>query len=378
MKILTGDYLIVSGLIFFTPFHPFPYLSTPFHTFPYLSIPIRSFQALSIPSISIYFINFINMKIVVLDGYVLNPGDLSWDGFERLGELTVYERTPASEVIKRSVGAEVLITNKTVLDSNVLNVLADLKYIGVLATGYNVVDIEEAKRKGITVTNVPAYSTDSVAQLTFALLLDLTLHVKEQSKGVHDGRWVASKDFSYRDFQLIELSGKTLGIIGFGSIGQKVADIANSFGMNVLSYSRTKTDQSHRQYFKWVSIEELFRQSDVISIHAPLVEATKGLVNLENLQMMKKTAYLINTSRGPVVNESDLAYALNEGMLAGAGLDVLSTEPPQSDNPLLTAKNCIITPHIAWSTFEARQRLMDIAVNNLASWLDGKPVNVVS
>jgi glycerate dehydrogenase len=318
------------------------------------------------------------MKIVVLDGYVLNPGDLSWDEFDKLGELVVYERTSGSEVLKRSEGAAALITNKTVLDSKILNALPELKYIGVLATGFNVVDTDEARRLGIVVTNVPAYSTDSVAQLTFALLLDLTMHVKEQSDSVHNGSWVSSKDFSYRVFPLTELAGKTMGIIGFGSIGQKVADIASAFGMKVICFSRTHTDQAHRPNFSWVNIEELFTKSDVISIHCPLVPATKDLVRMEYLRLMKKTAFLINTSRGPVVNEPDLAEALNSGILAGAGLDVLSTEPPLADNPLLTAKNCIITPHIAWATIEARQRLMKTAADNLAAFINDKPRNVVN
>lgn len=318
------------------------------------------------------------MKIVVLDGYTLNPGDLSWQQLKELGELIVYDRTPANEVINRSEGASALITNKTIIDRSIIISLPQLKYIGVLATGYNVVDIAAAREHGITVTNVPAYSTDSVAQLTFALLLDLTLHARDHSNGVHEGKWVRSEDFSYRDYPLTELAGKTIGIIGFGSIGQKVADIAGAFGMKVAAYSRTRTDQTDRKNFKWVSLDEIFTGSDVVSVHCPLVPDTKELVRIEYLRKMKPSAFLINTSRGPVVNENDLAYALNEGLIAGAGLDVLSTEPPLAGNPLLTAKNCIITPHIAWSTFEARCRLIDTAIGNLASWIKGKPVNVVS
>jgi glycerate dehydrogenase len=318
------------------------------------------------------------MKIVVLDGFTLNPGDLSWDNLKAIGEVVIYDRTSPGEILERSKDAEILFTNKTPLKEETLKSLPSLKYIGVLATGYNVVDIEAAKRKGIVVTNVPSYSTFSVAQLTFALLLELCLHVQRQSDSVSGGKWAASADFSYRDFPLIELAGKTIGIIGFGSIGQSVANIAASFGMNVISFSRTKTDQSHRTNFKWVTKDELFEQADVVSVHCPLVPETKYLVNIVYLKKMKKSAFLVNTSRGPVVTEEDLAYALNNDLIAGAGVDVLSLEPPSPDNPLLKAKNCIITPHIAWATLEARIRLMDIAVNNLIHFLGNNPVNVVS
>jgi len=318
------------------------------------------------------------MKIVVLDGYTLNPGDLSWDNLKAIGEVVIYDRTPSDKILERSNNAEILFTNKTPLKEEILNSLPSLKYIGVLATGYNVVDIEAANRRGIVVTNVPSYSTFSVAQLTFALLLELCLHVQKQSDSVISGKWASSVDFSYRDFPLIELAGKTIGIIGFGSIGQSVANIAAAFGMKVISFSRTKTDQSHRTNFKWVTIDELFEQADVVTVHCPLIPETKGLVNIAHLKKMKKSAFLLNTSRGPVVIEEDLAYALNNDVIAGAGLDVLSLEPPSADNPLLKAKNCIITPHIAWATREARVRLMDIAVNNLTHFLGNKPVNVVS
>lgn len=318
------------------------------------------------------------MKIVVLDGYTLNPGDLSWDNLKALGEVEIYDRTPSDKILERSKDAEILFTNKTPLNEEILNALPSLKYIGILATGYNVIDIEAAKRSGIIVTNVPSYSTFSVAQLTFALLLELCLHVQRHSDSVSGGKWAASADFSYRDFPLIELAGKTIGIIGFGSIGQSVANIAASFGMNVISFSRTQTDQSHRTNFKWVTKDELFEHADVVSVHCPLVPETKGLVNIGYLKKMKKSAFLLNTSRGPVVTEEDLAYALNNDLIAGAGVDVLSLEPPSPDNPLLKAKNCIITPHIAWATLEARKRLMDIAVNNLIHFLGNKPVNVVS
>jgi glycerate dehydrogenase len=318
------------------------------------------------------------MKIVVLDGYTLNPGDLSWDNLKAIGEVVIYDRTPSDKILERSKDAEILFTNKTPLKEEILNVLPSLKYIGVLATGYNVVDIEAAKSRGIVVTNVPSYSTFSVAQLTFALLLELCLHVQRHSDSVLSGKWASSVDFSYRDFPLIELSGKTIGIIGFGSIGQSVANIAASFGMNVISFSRTQTDQSNRTNFKWVTIDELFETADVVSVHCPLVPETKGLVNIGYLKKMKRSAFLLNTSRGPVVIEEDLAYALNNDLIAGAGVDVLSLEPPSADNPLLKTKNCIITPHIAWATREARVRLMDIAVNNLTHFLGNTPVNVVS
>jgi glycerate dehydrogenase len=318
------------------------------------------------------------MKIVVLDGYTLNPGDLSWDNLKALGDVVIYDRTSPDRILERSNNAEILFTNKTPLTEEILNALPSLKYIGVLATGYNVVDIEAAKRRGIVVTNVPSYSTFSVAQLTFALLLELCLHVQQHSDSVLSGKWASSIDFSFRDFPLIELAGKTIGIIGFGSIGQSVADIAAAFGMKVISFSKTKTDQSHRKNFKWVTINELFQEADVVTVHCPLVPETKGLVSIAYLKKMKKSAFLLNTSRGPVVVENDLAYALNNDLIAGAGIDVLSLEPPAADNPLLKAKNCIITPHIAWATKEARIRLMDIAVNNLTRFLGDTPVNVVS
>ena len=318
------------------------------------------------------------MKIVVLDGYTLNPGDLSWDGLKGIGDVIIYDRTPPDKILERSRDAEILFTNKTPLSEDTLNVLPSLRYIGVLATGYNIIDIEAAKKKGITVTNVPAYSTLSVAQLTFALLLELCLHVQKHSDSVFDGKWADSKDFSYRDYSLVELAGKTIGIIGFGSIGRNVADIAAAFGMNVFGFSRSQTNQSHRSNFKWVSLDELFEHADVVSVHCPLVPETKGLVNLRYLKKMKKTAFFLNTSRGPVVVEEDLVYALNNDLIAGAGIDVLSSEPPSRDNPLLTAKNCIITPHIAWATREARIRLMNITVSNLSGFLNNMSVNVVS
>lgn len=318
------------------------------------------------------------MKIIVLDSHTLNPGDLSWEGLHKLGEVVLYDRTPSDKILERSIGAEVLITNKTPLLRETINKLPDLRYIGVLATGYNVVDIEAAKKRNITVTNVPAYSTMSVAQLVFAFILELCHHVQRHSDSVMNGKWAQSPDFSYSEFPLIELSGKTLGIIGFGTIGKKVADIATVFGMNIIASSRSQTDQSERKNFRWGQVEEVLEQADIVSIHCPLLPQTRGLINAGSLKRMKGTAFLINTSRGPVVVEQDLADALNNDIIAGAGIDVLSAEPPSKDNPLFTAKNCLITPHIAWATKEARIRLMDVAVNNVAAFIDGKPVNVVN
>ncbi|MEA5403774.1 D-2-hydroxyacid dehydrogenase [Arcicella sp. DC2W] len=318
------------------------------------------------------------MKIVVLDGFTLNPGDLTWDGLEALGALTIYERTSPEEILERSEGAEIILTNKTPINATVISALKSLKYIGVLATGYNVVDIEAAKNQGIIVTNVPAYSTDSVVQLTFALILELTLHAQKHSDAVREGKWANSKDFCFWDFPLMELAGKTIGIIGFGSIGQKVADVATAFGMKVIGHSRRQTDQSHRNNFKWESISTLLAESDFISIHCPLTAETQGLINRDNLQKMKRSAFLINTSRGPIVVEEDLAEALNNNIIAGAGIDVLSVEPPQKNNPLFTAQNCIITPHIAWATKEARTRLMGIATENILAYQSGNPKNIVN
>ena len=318
------------------------------------------------------------MKIVILDGYTLNPGDLSWDELKQSGDVEIYDRTPQEKVVERAKDAEVVFTNKTPLGEDLLKQLPRLKFIGVLATGYNVINIEVAKQQGIVVSNVPGYGTPSVVQMTFALLMELTLHVQHHSNTVREGKWSASKDFCYWDYPLVELANKTLGIIGFGDIGGKVADVATAFGMSIIGNSRTQTDQSHRKNFRWVSVTELLEQSDVVSIHCPLTPETKGLINKENLQLMKPSAYLLNTSRGPVIVDHDLADALNNDVIAGAGIDVLSTEPPPAGNPLFTAKNCIITPHIAWATKEARSRLMDITVNNLNAFLKGEPVNVVS
>ncbi len=317
------------------------------------------------------------MKIVVLDGYTLNPGDLSWESLADAGELTVYDRTPPGLVVPRSEGAEIVLTNKTILGADILKKLTDLKYVGVLATGYNVINVAEARKLGITVTNIPAYSTDSVAQLTFALILELCFHVKDHSDSVKAGKWTGSMDFTFREYPLTELASKTLGIIGFGNIGKKVSEIAIAFGMNVIAFSRTVSNEPDRKNFSWANLTDLFSVSDFVSIHCPLTPETTGLINAERLRLMKKTSFLINTSRGPIIIEKDLADALNNGLIAGAGLDVLSVEPPSADNPLLNAKNCIITPHIAWATFEARSRLMKTAVENVKAFLSGSPLNVV-
>ena len=318
------------------------------------------------------------MKIVVLDGYTLNPGDLSWEGLRKIGDVTVYDRTPEDKIVERAAEAEVIYTNKTPLNEAVLKQLNSLKFIGVLATGYNVVDTDAARDCGIVVTNIPNYGTNSVVQMTFALLLELCHHVQRHSDSVMQGNWSQSADFCFWDYPLVELSGKTMGIIGFGNIGSKVADIATVFGMNIIANSKPETDESHRKNFKWADVAQLLEQSDVVSIHCPLFPDTKGLINKENLKLMKTSAFLLNTSRGPIVVDEDLAEALNNGWIAGAGIDVLSVEPPSRDNPLFTAKNCIITPHIAWATKEARTRLMDIAVNNLSAFVEGKPINVVN
>ncbi|MFZ4100493.1 MAG: D-2-hydroxyacid dehydrogenase [Sphingobacterium thalpophilum] len=318
------------------------------------------------------------MKLVVLDGYTLNPGDLSWDGIKKIGNLEVHDRTPESLILERCKGAEIIFTNKTPLRESVLSQLPELKYIGVLATGYNVVDVDYAKTRGIAVANIPGYGTASVVQMTFALLLELCQHVQSHSDSVRKGDWAASPDFCYWNYPLIELEGKSIGIIGFGSIGQKVADIATAFGMNIIGFSRTRSDQSHRKNFKWAELNDLLKESDVVSVHCPLFPETQGIINKDSLKLMKRTAFFLNTSRGPLMVDQDLADALNQGIIAGAGIDVLSVEPPSEDNPLFKAKNCLITPHIAWATKEARSRLMGIAENNLSSFLNQKPVNIVN
>ena len=316
------------------------------------------------------------MKTVILDGYALNPGDLSWDLIRKLGECIVYDRTPATQTVERAKDADAVFTNKVILDDAVMQQLPKLKYIGVLATGYNVVDIDAAKRRGIVVTNVPAYSTESVAQMVFAHLLNLTCRVQEHSAEVIKGKWTRSLDFSYWDFPQIELQGSTMGIVGYGNIGQAVTRIALAFGMKVLVYSRRKPEALPAGCI-YAGLETVYRESDVISLHCPLTKDTEKMINEASLSVMKQTAFLINTGRGLLIDEQALAYALNTGRIAGAGLDVLSTEPPKADNPLLHAKNCFITPHIAWATRAARLRLLKIASANLEAFMKGESLNVV-
>jgi glycerate dehydrogenase len=320
------------------------------------------------------------MKIVILDGYTLNPGDLNWDVLKSFGDLTVYDRTDHSneKIIQNIDGAEIIFTNKTPLTREVLIAVPSVKYIGVLATGFNVVDTAAAKELGIIVTNVPAYSTDSVAQLTFALLLEICHHVGSHNEAVYRGDWSNSKDFCFWNYPLIELSGKTMGIIGFGRIGQAVAKIAQTFGLKVLANDITNNPALENENCKYVSLDKLLDESDIISLHCPLTESNREMINANCIGKMKDGVIIINTSRGPLINEADLSYALNSGKIGGAAVDVVSVEPIKHDNPLLKAKNCIITPHIAWAPKEARIRLMDIAVENLRAFLAGKPRNVVS
>ena len=317
------------------------------------------------------------MKIVVLDGYGLNPGDLTWSGLEALGELKVYDRTAPEELLERSKDADALITNKTVIAKEDMASLPKLRYIGVLATGYNVVDIDAAKERGIVVTNIPAYSTDSVAQMVFAHLLNITQRVGYYADENRRGRWTANADFCYWDTPLLELAGKKMGIVGFGHIGQATARIAQAFGMEVGVFT-SKEQSALPVGMKKMELDELFASCDVVSLHCPLTPSTKEMVNAKRLNTMKPNAILINTGRGPLVHEQDLADALNEGRIAAAGLDVLSVEPAAEGNPLLSARNCFITPHIAWATKEARIRLMNVAVHNLRSYQEGKVVNNVA
>lgn len=317
------------------------------------------------------------MKIIVLDGYGLNPGDLSWEEMSKLGELTLYERTSPRELISRARGAEVLITNKTNITSADMEQLPDLRYIGVLATGYNVVDIKAAAKKGIIVTNIPAYSTNSVAQMVFAHILNIATRVGHYARENASGRWASSPDFCYWDTPLTELAGKTIGIIGLGHTGYATARIASAFDMNIMAYTSKIQDELTMDIQK-ATLEEIFTQADFISLNCPLTESTHHLVNAERLSLMKPTASIINTGRGPLIDEQALAEALNEGRIAAAGLDVLTNEPPLADCPLTTARNCFITPHIAWATKEARKRLMNIAVDNLRGYIIGEIKNKVS
>nr|WP_120465305.1 D-2-hydroxyacid dehydrogenase [Paenibacillus aceti] len=320
------------------------------------------------------------MKIVILDGYTENPGDLSWDGFEQLGELTVYDRTSLidqDEIITRIGSTDVVITNKTPISAETINSCPSIQYIGVLATGYNVVDVEAARAKNIPVCNIPTYGTDAVGQFAIALLLEICHHIGHHSNAVFAGRWEACPDWCFWDYPLIELSGKTMGIIGFGSIGQTTGRIAKALGMNIVAYD-AYPNEAGQEIAEYVSLEELFAKSDVISLHCPLFPETQGLINRDTIAKMKDGVILLNNSRGPLIVEEDLAEALNSGKVFAAGLDVVSSEPIRSDNPLLKAKNCIITPHISWAPKESRQRLMEVAVSNLKAFIAGDPKNVVN
>ncbi len=315
--------------------------------------------------------------IVVLDGYTLNPGDLSWDPLAALGDCTVHERTAPADIIERAKDADIILTNKTVLDRNVLDQLPKLRYIGVMATGYNVVDLAEADSRGIPVTNVPLYATNSVVQTVFAFILAFTQQVTRHSESVTNGAWASSPDFCFWEAPLAELDGLTMGIVGYGRIGRRVGEVARAFGMKLLINNRSRVEPDGPD-MRVAGLEDLFRESDIVSLHCPLTEQSKGMINSKTLAMMKKSALLINTGRGPLIVDDDLARALENGDIAGAGLDVLTEEPPRNGNPLIGAKNCLITPHIGWATLAARTRLMDIVVANVRAFLDCDAVNVVN
>lgn len=318
------------------------------------------------------------MKIVNLDGYTTNPGDLSWDGIKRFGDYTVYDRTPADKVIERAKGANILIINKTVVTKEILDALSpELEYIGLQSTGYNVVDCEHARKLGVTVCNIPSYSTNAVAQLVFAFILQITNEVTLHADAVRNGEWCRCEDFCFWKKPLTELAGKTIGIIGFGAIGQKVAQISRAFDMKILAYNPRPKSAGNLDV-AFTDMDTLLKKSDIITCHCPLTSETKGLINAENIAKMKNSAIFINTSRGPVVDEQALADALNSSKIRAAGLDVLETEPARTDNPLLTAKNCYITPHIAWAALETRARLLKILEENLEAYISGKPQNVVN
>lgn len=317
------------------------------------------------------------MKIVILDGYTENPGDLSWSELEKLGELTVYDRTPADKVAERIGGAEVVYTNKTPIAKETIDACPNMKFISVLATGYNVVDYVYAKQKGIPVTNIPTYGTASVGQFAIALLLEICHHVAHHSDAVHTGRWESNEDWCFWDYPLIELAGKTMGIIGFGRIGQTTGKIAKAMGMRILAHDNHPNDLG-REIGEYVELDALLRESDVIALHCPLFPETEGIINKNTIAKMKDGVIILNNSRGQLVVEQDLANALNSGKVYAAGLDVVSTEPIKGDNPLLKAKNCIITPHISWAPKESRQRIMDCALDNLKAYMQGSPVNVVN
>ncbi len=316
------------------------------------------------------------MNITYLDGYTLNPGDLSWEPLEKLGNFTVYDRTSPGDIVARASDADIALSNKVYLSAEILAQLPKLRYIGVTATGYNNVDLEAARQRGIVVTNVRGYSTSAVAQHTFSLLLGLTNHTELHSQSVRAGDWTNAADWCYWKTPLVEISGKTIGLIGLGDIGTQVARIALAFGMRVLAHR--KSDTPGEEGIELVELDVLFRESDVVSLHCPLTDGTNEMINAESLAKMKPSAYLINTGRGGLIREQDLADALNADQLAGAAVDVLSTEPPKPDNPLLTAKNCLITPHVAWAFLESRRKLMQLAADNIAAFQDGQPTNVVS
>lgn len=318
------------------------------------------------------------MKIVILDGHAVNPGDLDWKPLEALGDLEVFERTSESEIVARARDAQTVLTTRTPISAATITQLRHLRYIGVVFTGYDEIDLEAARARNIVVTNVPTYASASVAQLVFALLLELCHHVAMHSDATRSGEWSRSRDFSFHKTPLVELQGKTIGIVGFGEIGRHVARIAIAMGMSVIANDATRTDTPDWPGFRWCDLDELLVDADVVSLHCPLLPQTRGIINAASLSKMRPGCFLINTSRGPLIVEQDLADALNEGRLAGAGLDVLATEPPSANNPLLHAKNCIVTPHIAWATREARMRLIDTAKTNLEAFLGGHAVNVVS
>lgn len=316
------------------------------------------------------------MKIVVLDGFALNPGDLSWQQIKKFGDCTVYDRTAQEEILEKAQEAEILLTNKTELNEKILSQLPDLKYIGVMATGVNVINLETAAQRKIIVSNIPNYSDTPAAQMVFALLLELTHRVGHHSQTVFDQKWAKSLDFSYWDYPLVALEGLTMGIVGYGGIGKRVANAAIAFGMNVLVSTRTVPDVLPEKT-DFCSLDELFSRCDVMSLHCPLTPATKHMIDKARLEQMKNSAFLINTSRGELIIETDLANALNNDTIAGAGLDVLSKEPADPNNPLLKAKNCFITPHIAWATFAARKKIIEITSSNIEAFLSGEPKNVV-
>lgn len=318
------------------------------------------------------------MKIVILDGYTENPGDLSWSEFEKYGDLTVYDRTPAELIVSRIGDAEIVYTNKTPVSRETLNACPNIRFIGVLATGYNVVDTAAAKEKSIIVTNIPTYGTASVAQFAIALLLEICHHIGAHSDAVHAGRWTNCQDWCFWDYPLIELEGKTMGIIGYGRIGRATGRIAQALGMKVLAFDEYQDKSIESDTMKFVSLDELLENSDIITLHCPLFPSTKEIIRKETIAKMKDNVIIINNSRGPLINERDLAEALASGKVAGAAVDVVSAEPMPADCPLVNAPNCIITPHISWAPKESRQRLMDIAIANLKSFVEGSPVNVVN